>query len=181
MSQPQENVRVRRTRILLRDALVDLIDERGFERITVGELTTRAMVSRAAFYRNYRDKYHLAEQVFDDALAALMVNAPETQQQRWVEFFDHIATYERLYKALLSRKAGTWFADKIRVKLSSMSSAHLTGKDVNDLVPTVLGAITVQCITWWLHHDRPCSAGEIADRTADLLRAVIQSELRHQS
>ena len=28
------------------------------------------MVSRAAFYRNYRDKYQLVEQIFDEAMAA---------------------------------------------------------------------------------------------------------------
>lgn len=180
MSQPSGDLRVRRTRKLLRDALVELIDERGFDRVTVGEITSRAMISRAAFYRNYKDKYHLAEQVFDDALAALVVNLPERQQQRWVEFFEHIATYERLYKALLSRKAGSWFADKMRAKLASLSSGHLNGKDGNDLTPTVLGAIAVQAITWWLTHDRPCSAAEIADQTARLMRAVVESELRHQ-
>ncbi|MCE7005289.1 hypothetical protein LWC34_21015 [Kibdelosporangium philippinense] len=48
------------------------------------------------------------------------------------------------------------------------------------MVPTVLGAIAVQSITWWLTHDRPCSAAEIADQTARLMRAVVESELRHQ-
>ncbi|ONI72955.1 TetR family transcriptional regulator [Actinosynnema sp. ALI-1.44] len=177
----QQNLRVRRTRILLRDALVELIDERGFDRITVGELTTRAMVSRAAFYRNYRDKYHLAEQVFDDALDELMATAPDDVPQLWTEFFDHVATYERLYKALLSRKAGTWFADTMRAKMASISAHHLTGKAGNDLTPTVVGAVAVQAITWWLDHDRPCSARVIADRTAEMMRAIIDVELRHPS
>src|SRR5262249_4320434 len=62
MSQQGKDVRLRRTQKLLRDALVELIDERGFDAITIGELTERAMVSRAAFYRNYQDKYALVEQ-----------------------------------------------------------------------------------------------------------------------
>jgi hypothetical protein len=41
MSLSQKNVRLRRTQKLLREALVDLIDERGFDAITIGELTTR--------------------------------------------------------------------------------------------------------------------------------------------
>ncbi|GAA5038009.1 hypothetical protein GCM10023317_93250 [Actinopolymorpha pittospori] len=75
----RENDRVRRTRTLLRQALVELIEEHGFERLTVGQITERAMVSRAAFYRNYRDKYQLVEQIFDDAMAGLlgtMTDAP---------------------------------------------------------------------------------------------------------
>ena len=69
MSQP--DVRVRRTRALLRQALVELIEDRGFDRVTVGDLTARAMISRAAFYRNYRDKYELVEQIFDEAMAEM--------------------------------------------------------------------------------------------------------------
>ena len=29
------------------------------------------MISRAAFYRNYRDKYELVEQIFDEAVAEM--------------------------------------------------------------------------------------------------------------
>ncbi len=63
MTQPASNLRVRRTKILLREALIALIEERGFEALTIGEITERAMVSRAAFYRNYQDKYDLVEQL----------------------------------------------------------------------------------------------------------------------
>jgi AcrR family transcriptional regulator len=60
------------TQKLLREALVELIDERGFDAITIGALTSRAMVSRAAFYRNYQDKYDLVEQIFEEAMSALL-------------------------------------------------------------------------------------------------------------
>ena len=71
MSQPVNNLRVRRTQKLLRDALIELIEEQSFDALTVGEITERAMVSRAAFYRNYRDKYDLVEQIFAEAMQAL--------------------------------------------------------------------------------------------------------------
>src|SRR2546426_7201663 len=72
MTQSVSNVRVRRTQKLLREALIELIEERGFEALTVGELTKRALVSRAAFYRNYQDKYDLVEQIFEEAMSALL-------------------------------------------------------------------------------------------------------------
>src|SRR6266702_74738 len=72
MTQPVSNVRVRRTQKLLREALIELIEERSFEALTIGELTERAMVSRAAFYRNYQDKYDLVEQIFEEAMSVLL-------------------------------------------------------------------------------------------------------------
>src|SRR5512140_3815474 len=107
MTQPTSNLRVRRTQKLLREALIELIEERGFDALTVGEITERAMVSRAAFYRNYQDKYDLVEQIFTEAIHALFnaVSEPGTvhSPEIWVKFFEHIAEYERLYRALLGR------------------------------------------------------------------------------
>ena len=45
MAQQGNNLRLRRTRKLLREALIELIEERGFEALTVGEITARALVS----------------------------------------------------------------------------------------------------------------------------------------
>ena len=175
MSQP--NVRVRRTRALLRQALVELIEERGFERVTVGELTARAMVSRAAFYRNYRDKYALVEQIFDEAMAEMTGHEDDTRSsgERWADFLAHIDTYHRLYGALLGRRGSAWFADRMRSALAAMSSGHLPGRAADALVPSVISAMFVQSIVWWLEHDRPCPPGEIAEQSSRLIRAVIET------
>src|SRR5258708_20243732 len=101
MAQQGNNLRLRRTRKLLREALIALIEERGFEALTVGEITERAMVSRAAFYRNYRDKYDLVEQIFEEAMSALLSTVGELGREHppalWVPSFEHIADSERLY------------------------------------------------------------------------------------
>src|SRR5439155_10121759 len=113
MSQPEKNVRLRRTQKLLREALVVLIEERGFDALTIGELTERAMVSRAAFYRNYQDKYDLVDQIFQEAMSTLLGAVGDLGREHppeiWVRFFEHIAEYERLYRVLLGRKGSTWF------------------------------------------------------------------------
>ncbi|MBO0770865.1 MAG: TetR/AcrR family transcriptional regulator [Actinobacteria bacterium] len=176
MSQP--DVRVRRTRTLLRQALVELIEERGFDHVTVGELTSRAMVSRAAFYRNYRDKYQLVEQIFDEAMAEMTAGdegGTRSPVQRWAGFLAHIDAYHRLYGALLGRGGSAWFADRMRSALAAMSSGHLPGGTADALVPSVISAMFVQSIVWWLEHDRPCPPGEFAEQSARLIRAVIET------
>src|SRR5258706_15753921 len=68
MSQNSSDLRVRRTQKLLREALLALIEERSFDAITVGEIASRAMVSRAAFYRYYQDKYDMVEKIFEEMM-----------------------------------------------------------------------------------------------------------------
>ncbi|BCJ36987.1 TetR family transcriptional regulator [Actinocatenispora thailandica] len=178
MSQSAGDLRVRRTRKLLREALVALIEERGFDRVTVGAITERAMVSRAAFYRNYRDKYQLVEQIFDEAMAEVRGQVadgdPDSRRARWVAFFGHVDEYHRLYAALLGARGSAWFASRMRSALAELTAPHFPpDAPVPGLLPAALSAVFVESIVWWLANDRPVPAAEIADRSADLAGAMI--------
>src|SRR5215469_3080509 len=124
MTQQVKNLRLRRTQKLLREALIELIEERDFEALTIGEITERAMVSRAAFYRNYQDKYDLVEQIFEEAMSTLFEAIGEFGQEHppdvWVQFFEQIAQYDRLYRALLGKKGSPWFVRKVRARLAEL-------------------------------------------------------------
>jgi AcrR family transcriptional regulator len=51
--------RVKRTRKLLQDALLDLLAEKSFDAITVQDIAERSTINRATFYTHYVDKYEL--------------------------------------------------------------------------------------------------------------------------
>src|SRR6516162_8640216 len=55
--EEQTDLRIRRTHHFLQEAMIELITEKGFEAITVGDIAERAMINRATFYRHYQDKY----------------------------------------------------------------------------------------------------------------------------
>lgn len=189
MTQNSGDLRARRTRKLLRDALLELIEERGFDAITVGEIAERAMVSRAAFYRYYQDKYDLVEQIFDEAMQTFvsdiglrshasvsfdLQNVPTPQ--RWVKLFEHFAQYERLYRVLLSGKGSPWFAKKMRASLAEMRSEHeqehastIDGKRADSspasaggLVPALIDALLIDTVVWWLEQGRPYPPKQVA-------------------
>lgn len=187
-----QDLRVRRTHKLLRDALIELIEERGFDALTVGEIAARALVSRAAFYRHYADKFALVEQVFEEAMQPLFAAIQEPGkvhvQQNWITFFDHFAEYERLYRALLGRKGSPWFAHKVRAaskdlikEFGRLAQDHKLTADAqslypatDDFVPEVVAALFVEAITWWLEHGRPYSSIEMANRCQLLSGAIFR-------
>jgi AcrR family transcriptional regulator len=192
MIQKVDNLRVKRTKILLRDALIRLIEKRGFDALTVGELTEQAMVSRAAFYRSYQDKYDLVEQIFEEAMDALFEAIGELGQEHppdvWIRFFNHIAQYDRLYRALLGEKGSPWFVRKMRTRLAelikergsgefghgSIMSAHLVHPFSDMFVPDLVAALFVEAITWWLEQGQPYTPKELATKTALLASAVFR-------
>jgi len=190
MTQQGKNLRLRRTQKLLREALIELIEERGFEALTVGELTERALVSRAAFYRNYQDKYDLVEQIFEEAMSALLEAVGELGAEHpaevWVKFFEHIAEYDRLYRALLGSKGSPWFARKMRASLADLvkergrlphgpdASARTAHTFSDEFVPDLVSALFVEAIIWWLEQGRTYTPKEIATRCSLLAAALFK-------
>ncbi len=53
------DLRVIRTKTAIRNALVELIEEKGFDAITVKDITTKANINRGTFYAHYQDKFDL--------------------------------------------------------------------------------------------------------------------------
>ena len=188
MSQPK-NVRLRRMQKLLREALIELIEEHGFDALTIGELTERAMISRAAFYRNYQDKYDLVEQIFEEAMSTLLAAIGDLGREHpaeiWVSFFEHIAEYDRLYRSLLGKKGSPWFVWKMRAALAALvnergqlphgPNAEQPVHSFSDtFVPDLVSTLFVEAITWWLEQGRPYTPREIATRTALLASALFK-------
>jgi AcrR family transcriptional regulator len=195
MTQKVDNLRVKRTAILLREALIALIEEQGFNSLTVGELTERAMISRAAFYRNYQDKYDLVEQIFEEAMSMLFAAVGEFGREHpidvWMRFFDHIAQYDRLYRALLGKKGSPWFVQKMRARLAELIMEHgslestrgpgmsehaaqLTHPFSDTFVPDLVAAMLVEAITWWFEQGQPYTPRQLATKTALLASAVFR-------
>lgn len=153
MSQNSGDLRVRRTQKLIREALIALIEERSFDDITVGEIAERAMVSRAAFYRYYQDKYDLVEKIFEEMVIAVQHDIEPLRHQvishfdaesswvdlfgrvaesqptpgAWVRMFEHFARYERLYRALLGKRGSASLAAKMRAYIADSLNERVQG------------------------------------------------------
>src|SRR5690348_3590113 len=65
-STPRTDPRIVRTRKMLRDALVELLEEMDIEKISVNRLTQRATINRVTFYLHYRDISDMLEKMADD-------------------------------------------------------------------------------------------------------------------
>ncbi|UHA62047.1 TetR/AcrR family transcriptional regulator [Metabacillus litoralis] len=66
------DLRVLRTKKLIKEALLKLIQEKSFESITIQDIADEALINRATFYLHYQDKYDLLEQVSNTYLQELM-------------------------------------------------------------------------------------------------------------
>jgi AcrR family transcriptional regulator len=70
--------RVKRTRLMIEEAFTALISEKGFQALSVQDITERAGINRATFYAHFPDKYslldHAIEQEFRQEIEKRMLN-----------------------------------------------------------------------------------------------------------
>jgi len=61
----KEDLRITKTKRDLRVALIYLLKDLPFEKVTIGDVCEKAMVNRMTFYKHFKDKYDLLEQTID--------------------------------------------------------------------------------------------------------------------
>ena len=61
LQDEKEDPRVTRTRGLLEQAFMEVVAEKGFQSVSVQDITDRAGVNRATFYAHFADKYALLD------------------------------------------------------------------------------------------------------------------------
>ena len=81
---PRKDPRVLRTRQLIRDAFIDLLQEIDLEKITVNRIAERATINRVTFYLHYRDIPDMLERMADDMeneIHAILKEDPSNQSR----------------------------------------------------------------------------------------------------
>lgn len=84
MQEETQDRRIKRTKMLLQNALVDLMLEKAVGKISVKELTQKADVNRSTFYLHYLDIYDMLEQIENEFV--------ETIQGFFHDFFTPLPT-----------------------------------------------------------------------------------------
>lgn len=103
MSNKESN---RMTRECLQTALITLMSQKPFDKITISELVRRSGVSRTAFYRNYNTKEDILNEVGDvflDVIAKSFTGERFLNDRRnwYYDFFHIIKNNAQIFRLLL--------------------------------------------------------------------------------
>jgi len=178
------DLRIRRTRLALRAALLELIEEKGFEAIIVQDIADRAMINRVTFYKHYRDKYDLLEQTMRAMLSELPQGVAQLLQSPadnavyvgLIQWFEQVDRHASFYRTMLGREGNAAFAARLRSYLETLVAQELEQAQIDDrrqLPPQVVirfaAAGFLGVTEWWLDQRRPIPAQEAASHLHALL------------
>ncbi|MGB7338880.1 MAG: TetR/AcrR family transcriptional regulator [Phototrophicaceae bacterium] len=196
MTKPLDR-RVRRTRRRLRDALIQLISEQGYENIIIQEITDTADLSRATFYLHYKDKDELLASSLEEMFDELMESVKDLMLRRKLEMtdgdapslpaFKHVEEYADLYKSLLGEKGVSSVINRILTYIARIGEQQyrmlLDDEAEEDLpVPIEVAArhlagAMFSMVSWWIEQDMPYTPEEMAQYFHRLTVPSIMSAL----
>lgn len=156
------DLRVRRTRSLLSNALVELMQEKSIDKITVQEVLDRAAVGRSTFYLHYRDKDDLFLCVLEDGLEMWSTALLRKQEKSYrlapiADFFMHVGDAKKLYRALVDSGRIHAFFELAQGYFARGIARRLKENGLKDLVQSELDACShalagnlLSLLKWWL-------------------------------
>lgn len=175
---------ITRTRLLLKEALIELIEEKGFEGITIRDLTSKANLNRGTFYLHYRDKYDLMEKIQEEilqgflnkivqlnpteALKYLVINTPYPAM---VQVFEYLKSHGRILKVLLGPKGDPSFPKKMKDLIKTNFFEKIILNHINfpenaniiqEYLPAIGTSVNFGIIEKWLENDMPHTPEEMA-------------------
>jgi AcrR family transcriptional regulator len=90
--------RAERVRTRLREAAFALAHERQVDQLTVGDIVSRAEVSRQVFYQHFRDRDDAVATAFTVAFAAATADISGDARARILRLFDFAAEHRAMYR-----------------------------------------------------------------------------------
>jgi len=161
--------RVRKTRRQLREALIELMLERGWDGVSVRDVCERADVGRSTFYVHFADKENLLLSGFDDlhrAMEHLRVEA--TEPFGFLEpLAEHAAENRRLVEALLGRQSGQRVQWRFRDVLFNLVQAELRTLGVpqerQESGARYIAGGTAELLMGWVEHPGRTPAARICE------------------
>ena len=187
-----EDLRIRRTRKLLQQALIELTVEKGFKAITVQDVSERAMVNRSTFYRHYLDKFDLLDKCIDDMFAEANKETLEAEKQAQiagnplpgpVSLLKHVQKFGDFYRCMLGENGDPTVCKRFRQNTERVFRNLLAQQDDDPKLPPIelrlsyISYAGIGAILWWLESDQPCPPEQLAKWLSQLSHTAAGVEI----
>lgn len=166
------------TKRALSAAFKELLQTEAFEKISVADICDKCHMNRKSFYYHFKDKYDLANWIFDTEFIELTSNLPE--EDRWnglIVVCDYFYNNRNFYRKILmvsgQNSFSEHFRDFMRPILKNRVETIMGMKDTPDMVFD-FAVDGLECaIERWLLDKQCITAEEFVGNLKKLLQLLI--------
>ena len=181
MDQKNESRRVRMTKRMMKDALLELMQHRNITNISVTSICEAADVNRSTFYKYYKDPTELLWDIERDFLDRIPAPSEIPDQKdhsalldATSDFFDFIKDNRKMACVLFNEPYGSSFTTRLVEHLMNgyipvnEDSVELTAR----FTQLYIANGTVGMMREWINADFPVSSRKIAEMMYSISRKI---------
>ncbi len=173
MKQEKTDRRVKYTKMVLRQSLLELLREQPITKLTVTDICTRADVNRNTFYSHYESPFNLLMQIEDELYEEIMRSVERSLSPRTISAFllevcQSIAANGDLCRILVSEHGDKEFLKRIMQVAHDWSIAEWSAqpgaldREDMELLYSFAASGSVAVIEGWIKSGMQKSPQEIA-------------------
>jgi AcrR family transcriptional regulator len=176
--------RVKYTKMVLRESLLELLQEKPINRISVTELCQNADVNRGTFYAHYSEPYDLLRQIedelYEDIRNCFDGSAEKSMERTNLDLLMIINRNRELCRVILSENASSNFISRIYDIGSEYFRRRWSGSIEKMDMPEeylyhYIATGNIEIIRMWLMNDDSRSPENIAAIISNLVRSVMHA------
>ena len=164
--------RQRKTREAIFNAFTELLSNKEFNQITVGEIIDNADVSKATFYAHFETKDFLLKEFCEELFCHIFDTKNDTNNEHkhifecdgsespFLHLFQHLQKNDNNILPLLSSQNNELFLRYFRSKLEDLVDEHLQMFELqkNKTIPlpfweNYIVSTLLETIRWWINND----------------------------
>ena len=181
MQSSKTDRRVKYTKMVLKESLIELLEQKPISRITIKEICEKADINRGTFYAHYSDQYdllHKIEQELLDDITKYLASydfqgSKPGSIQVITQVFEYVLQNGKLCQVLLGENGDIEFQEKIMRIVQRQCIEEWTGNqsvDADTAEYLYLFVIhgSIGLVRKWLHNGMKKPTGEIAQMVIQL-------------
>ena len=174
--------RIARTRLALRDAMLFLLPERGWDALTIQEICDQANVGRSTFYGHFSSKDALLAQSLNDLRDALNAAVADSAAPRQplaclAGLLAHMVEQRRVFTSVIGRRSGHGIERRFRDMVFQLVEHDLgrwqpPGAQRQMLARYIAGGV-VDLMAWWVDAPEAPAVEALEQFVQELVRTAL--------
>jgi AcrR family transcriptional regulator len=165
-----QDARAVRTRESLRRALLNLLEKKALEEISIRDIAAAAGVSYTTFFRHHTTKEALLDEIAAEQIQRFVelgwpnIEASDTRAAS-LTLCAYVDEHRQLWSTLLTGGA----ANALRAELLRIARELAANQDApgswlpSDLAVVFAVSSTIELLTWWLRQEKPLPSEQVAE------------------
>jgi AcrR family transcriptional regulator len=175
--------RILKSQEAIKKAFIELLNEKGFDKMTIQDISDRANVNRRTVYLHYLDKFDLLDKIIEEHinnLKEMFVTLSETDIiTAGQAIFEYFQSNYLFFSTMLVGSGATFFRSRyvefsVELLKGEVDTSEGKNKGLNEvIILRFVSAAYVELVEWWLKEGMPYPPRVMAEQVGELIERIL--------